>query len=323
MARFKGKISKADWDLVTTLARQTRREQEQSRNGKQPARPPMICGYGRCSHESSVATHYGLDVQDQKIQAEIREMLQRPEYSRHQAGEIFMDEAVSAFKKRLICRKNGSRLNAMLQEGDVVVGTRVDRMFRSVKDLVLTTDDWIRRGVKVRFTDEPIDAETDMGWLFLQQLGIFAELYSRFVSRRNKEVCARMKQLGRLGNGRAPMGFKLTGRRGGKRKMVIDVEARQVMGEIVRVRDNYHWGWDRISEHIERMLSRKERREMVSAVDQGKRKWSRHRCEKAYRAELALRERAEAYRERKAAETASIVSIDNGEVDESAVNMLF
>lgn len=290
MARFRSKISAEEWEAVKKLARGD--FQIEHDPWRKPPRPPMIFGYGRCSHESSLETHIGLDVQDAKIREEIQRMLEKEAYQAYQAGEIYMDEAVSAFRKRLIVRPSGSKLNLELRDGDVVVATRVDRMFRSMKDLVLTLDDWNRRGVRVRFVDEAVDTESDMGWIFLHLLGVFAEWYSRFVSHRNKECSKRLVQLGRRANGHAPPGYKLVGAKGTRRTMHIDKEQRKIMAEIVRVRDAHGWSWIKVSDHIEKLLAQKENRQPIPTWDQGNRKWSRHRCQLGYISELEIRERA-------------------------------
>ena len=59
-----------------------------------------------------------------------------------------------------------------------------------------------------------------------------AQMDSAMKSERIKEVFAGFPAMGRLGNGHAPMGFKLVGKRGKNRRAVPDPEQRRIMGEI-------------------------------------------------------------------------------------------
>ena len=60
-----------------------------------------------------------------------------------------------------------------------------------MKDMVIVLDQFRQRGVVVHWTDEVFDESTPLGRAMFQLAGVFAELYSRFISTRTKEALAR------------------------------------------------------------------------------------------------------------------------------------
>ena len=108
-------------------------------------------------------------------------------------------------------------------------------------------------------------------------------------SDRIKEVFSGFEAMGRMGNGHAPMGFKLMGRRGKNRCAVPDPVQRRIMGEIVRVRDKYGWTFDAIGDYIDQWLAETEGRKRTPRWE---REWSSQRCRRAYNVEVALRKEA-------------------------------
>jgi len=127
---------------------------------------------------------------------------------------------------------------------------------------------------------------TPQGELLVAVMAACAQMDSAMKSERIKEVFAGFPAMGRLGNGHAPMGFKLVGKRGKHRCAIPDPEQRRSMGEIVRVRDKYKWTFDAISDHIDQWLADTEGRKRTPRWE---REWSSQRCRRAYYVELALR----------------------------------
>ena len=105
-------------------------------------------------------------------------------------------------------------------------------------------------------------------------------------SERIKEVFAALKEEGRIGAGRAPLGFKLAGRRGKNGKwiratIIPDVEARRIIGEIICVRNKHGWTWNEVSDYIEAWLAGREKRSPANSAFK-KRAWSGQRCRRVY-----------------------------------------
>src|ERR1019366_2763443 len=96
---------------------------------------------------------------------------------------IFKDDGLSgATTKRpalLRCLKN-------LEHGDTLVVWKLDRLGRSLRDLITMLDDLKHRGVKFRWLTEAIDTETPTGRAMWQMIGVLAELERSLISERTR-----------------------------------------------------------------------------------------------------------------------------------------
>jgi DNA invertase Pin-like site-specific DNA recombinase len=85
---------------------------------------------------------------------------------------VFKDDGLSgATTKRpalLRCLKK-------LEHGDTLIVWKLDRLGRSLRDLIAMLDDLKHRGVKFRSLTEAIDTETPTGRAMWQMIGVLAE----------------------------------------------------------------------------------------------------------------------------------------------------
>ncbi len=89
-----------------------------------------------------------------------------------------------------------------VREGDTLVLTRLDRMARSLKDLLELATYLRERGVNLQCLFQPIDTSTPEGRLFYAMLGAFAEFELELRRERQKEGIASAKAKGKyLGGG--------------------------------------------------------------------------------------------------------------------------
>jgi DNA invertase Pin-like site-specific DNA recombinase len=123
-----------------------------------------------------------------------------------------------AFLERLGCKKiyadivGGRRRDRAqlaacldyLREGDVLAVTRVDRLGRSLADLIKIADDLRRRDVGLYVAQQNIDTATPMGQMFYAMLGVFAEFEYHLRRERQAEGIARAKAAGKY-RGRKPL----------------------------------------------------------------------------------------------------------------------
>ncbi len=63
-----------------------------------------------------------------------------------------------------------------LQSGDTLIVWKLDRLGRSLRDLITMLDDLKRQGVKFRSLTEHIDTDTPTGRAMWQMIGLLAEL---------------------------------------------------------------------------------------------------------------------------------------------------
>lgn len=109
------------------------------------------------------------------------------------AKEIFTDDGLSgATTKRpalLRCLKT-------LKQGDTLTVWKLDRLGRSLRDLIAMLDDLKHRGVKFRSLTEAIDTDTPTGRAMWQMIGVLAELERSLIAERTKAGVAAARARG-------------------------------------------------------------------------------------------------------------------------------
>ena len=73
-----------------------------------------------------------------------------------------------------------------LKDGDTLIVWKLDRLGRSLRDLIAMLDDLRERGVKFRSLTEQIDTETPTGRGMWQMIGVLAELERSLISERTR-----------------------------------------------------------------------------------------------------------------------------------------
>lgn len=127
---------------------------------------------------------------------------------------------------------NKAAIDALIdyvREGDVVVITKLDRLGRSLKQVLNVLDQLKEKEVSVKALDQPIDTTNDspMAHAMTQLLGVFAELERSFIITRTQE------------------GKAASGRYGGRPKklnqqQISEIKRRHAEGEsIARLSESY------------------------------------------------------------------------------------
>ena len=143
----------------------------------------MIVGYARTSTADQIA---GFDAQIQELKA---------------AGcKKMFQEQVSSVGKR-------AQLEAALEyvrEGDVLVVTKLDRLARSMADLMVMIQTLDHKAVGLRVLNLGMDTHTPTGKLMLTMLGGVAQFEREMMLERQREGVARAKAAGKY-KGRKPI----------------------------------------------------------------------------------------------------------------------
>ncbi len=92
---------------------------------------------------------------------------------------------------------------------DVLLVYRVDRLTRSLRDLVTLLDDLDRAGVVFRSATEPFDTATAMGRMLVQMLGMFAQFERDTIIDRVIAGMERKAAAGKWKGGRRPYGYRV------------------------------------------------------------------------------------------------------------------
>jgi DNA invertase Pin-like site-specific DNA recombinase len=98
-------------------------------------------------------------------------------------AEIFEDKGVSGTIKK---RPALARCLAALQSGDTLTVWKLDRLGRSLRDLIDHLDDLRGRGVRLQSITEAIDTETPTGRAMWQLVGVLAELERSMITERTR-----------------------------------------------------------------------------------------------------------------------------------------
>lgn len=136
----------------------------------------MIYGYARVS-----TTEQDLTVQVEKLKA---------------AGCVTIrSEKVSGSSTK--GRSELITLLEFIRDGDTLVVTRLDRLARSLADLMTLAGRLKDAGVTLRCTDQQVDTSDAAGRAFFQMLGVFAEFETELRRERQAEGIAKAKAEGR------------------------------------------------------------------------------------------------------------------------------
>jgi DNA invertase Pin-like site-specific DNA recombinase len=154
--------------------------------------------------ESKRAVGYiRVSTSDQANSLEVQEKRIRDycKFKKIELTEIFTDEDVSGGKP-FYERKGGDAANSALIGGiDTIIAVKPDRMFRNVKDALITMDDWTENDISLHLVDmggNSIDTKTAMGRMFFIQAISMAEFERRIAGERTKVILNNRKDSGKV-----------------------------------------------------------------------------------------------------------------------------
>lgn len=117
---------------------------------------------------------------------------------------VFEDDGVSGYFTAPFEREGFNALIAEAKPGDTIVVWKLDRLGRSVADLIATTLELKKRGLNFASVTEHIDTSSAMGTMVFQMLAIFAEFERNMISERTKLALHAKRDAGqKLGRPRA------------------------------------------------------------------------------------------------------------------------
>lgn len=157
----------------------------------------MIYGYARVS----------TDRQDNSLEAQAGRITAYAQENGLELAEIFVDRDQSAFRLPLIRRREGKRLCDTLRQGDTVIVTKIDRVFRSLQDQCNQLGRWDNQGIQYVILDLPMQLQTPYGRLTLNVLGATSQLASELTGMRVREVFAYLRAQGRPYSAGRPYGW--------------------------------------------------------------------------------------------------------------------
>lgn len=129
--------------------------------------------------------------------------------------QVFKDEGISGATTK---RPALARCLKALQAGDTLIVWKMDRLGRSLRDLIAMLDELKGRGVRFQSLTEAIDTETPTGRAMWQMIGVLAELERSLITERTRAGVKAAQSRG-VKFGRKP---KLTGQQIAHARKLID-----------------------------------------------------------------------------------------------------
>ncbi|ATA22636.1 DNA-invertase [Brenneria goodwinii] len=126
--------------------------------------------------------------------------LQKNALDRAECEQIFEDTASGKNAKRPGLRRAIRRL----KRGDTLVVWKLDRLGRSVRDLITMVSDLQSRGIHFRSLTDSIDTSTPAGRFFFHVMSALAEMERELIIERTRAGLAAAREQGRIG-GRRPV----------------------------------------------------------------------------------------------------------------------
>jgi DNA invertase Pin-like site-specific DNA recombinase len=109
--------------------------------------------------------------------------LQQAALKKDGCKKIFTDDGISGATTK---RPSLLRCLKTLKRGDTLTVWKLDRLGRSLRDLITMLDDFRDRGVTFRSLTEQIDSHTPTGRAMWQMIGVLAELERSMISERTR-----------------------------------------------------------------------------------------------------------------------------------------
>ena len=144
---------------------------------------------------------------------------------------IFFDEDVSG-SIPLKDRPYGKRMWDLLQPGDHVVVTKLDRGWRNTADAAGTLNKWRQYGVKLSILDFPIDTATDEGEMMFCQFASWAQYERKRIGRRVSDAFQYLRRNRRPYSISRPLGWIRKGK-----EYVEFTQEREMGAEVIALRE--------------------------------------------------------------------------------------
>ena len=162
---------------------------------------------------------------------------------------IYKDPGISGAVP-LRFRPEGKKLLDEMKEGDIVVASKLDRMFRAASDALQCAERMKEAGVQLILVDMGADPVTGNGMAkcFFTMAAAFAELERSTIAERMSNGKAAKRAKGGHVGGEAPYGLRIIGH-GRDAKIEINEQEQQTVALIIRLRKHGEL-WSKIQKRL-------------------------------------------------------------------------
>ena len=145
-----------------------------------------------------VAIYVRVSTYEQTTENQVRELTLWADRAGHEIIHIYDDNGISGAKGREY-RKEFDKIlkGAVRREFDMVAAWSVDRLGRSLQDLIGFLQELHGAGVDLYLHQQALDTSTPSGKAMFQMMGVFAEFERSMISERVKAGLARAKSNGK------------------------------------------------------------------------------------------------------------------------------
>jgi DNA invertase Pin-like site-specific DNA recombinase len=169
------------------------------RGASQPSRPQRKEGRAMTTRKNAAkaALYLRVSTDDQSTDNQERELREAAEAKGFEVAKVYRDEGISGAKGR--DKRPG--LHAALQDATrgrfgVLMAWSVDRLGRSLTDLLATLHELHAAGVDLYLHKQALDTRTPAGRAMFQLLGVFAEFERSMIQARVKSGVTRAREAG-------------------------------------------------------------------------------------------------------------------------------
>ena len=186
-----------------------------------------VYGYCRVSTAEQAANGNSLEAQERRVAGYAMQ-------NDWTIEECLVEAGVSG-SVALAARPEGARLLALVRAGDVIVTPRMDRMFRSSADALVTLERLKKRGVALHMIDLGGDVlGNGIGKLVFTILAAVADNERERIRERITEVKRDMAARGLHSGGSRPFGYDIVSEDDGKVRRLVPNEGEQAVIEQMR-----------------------------------------------------------------------------------------
>ena len=145
-----------------------------------------------------VAIYVRVSTNEQTTENQVRELKEWANRAGHEVVAIYDDNGISGAKGREY-RKEFDKLlkGAVRREFDLIAAWSVDRLGRSLQDLIGFLQELHGAGVDLYLHQQALDTTTPGGKAMFQMMGVFAEFERSMISERVKSGLARARSNGK------------------------------------------------------------------------------------------------------------------------------
>lgn len=159
-----------------------------------------VIGYARVSTPGQATEGISLEAQRAMITAHC---------SAHGLALLRIEEDRGLSAKTTARRPGLARAREALRRGEAsaLVATKLDRVTRSVRDVIALVDEARREGWRLVSLGESLDTESAMGKFFVHMLGALAELERAQIGERTRAALGELRRQGKRISGKPPFGY--------------------------------------------------------------------------------------------------------------------